>query len=222
VPNNPRLFKVDGQAISTVLLTDAYGHRLTWVESERRTYMANMALLTCGAASQALPALVSHAPQDVQPGVQYDPHQVRKGAERAPLGLAVVAHPPLQPLPPSSPTCSCLALALHPLLKDSGGMGCHAQLAQKPSSHLSLHLPSPPPPPPSFLLCIQVTTPLRLSDLRLHTRHLPDLRSFTGVRELNLANNKLGTIVGLGLTALQRLELLDVQNNNITSVDAQD
>jgi hypothetical protein len=66
-------------------------------------------------------------------------------------------------------------------------------------------------------LC-QVTSTLRLSDLRLHNRHLPNLRVFTAVRELNLANNKLSSVVDLGLEHMHDLQLLDVQHNTITWV----
>ena len=64
----------------------------------------------------------------------------------------------------------------------------------------------------------QVTAPIVLPYLRLHTRHVPDIQQFRNVTHLNLAHNKLSTIAELHLPSLLSLELLDLHDNALAYV----
>ena len=93
VPRNHRLATIDGKAIDAVSIADAYTALMGWTESQRRQYLANTTLLfgivprlTLGAESgddgavsrdEKVVAIRSHAPDDVTPGVQYNPLAVR-------------------------------------------------------------------------------------------------------------------------------------------------
>ena len=86
VPNNRYLTLLDGVPIPSDCIAGAYAVRLGWTESQRRAYLAQLTLLVanvpCAAVlsdqSDGYDALIrSHAPDDVAPGVQYDPLAVR-------------------------------------------------------------------------------------------------------------------------------------------------
>jgi Leucine-rich repeat (LRR) protein len=63
---------------------------------------------------------------------------------------------------------------------------------------------------------VQVVERVDLSRLRLHTRHVPEVRRFHHLRVLNLAHNKLSTLVELNLRHLVALEQLDLHNNTLS------
>ncbi len=79
---------IDGVTIQVVDIADAYCAAFGWNESQRRSYLANLTLLSAivpritgnvaDIASVDEPGVTirSHAPEDVLPGVQYDPLQV--------------------------------------------------------------------------------------------------------------------------------------------------
>jgi hypothetical protein len=81
VPHNPHLFAVDGTSLTAADIAAAYSDANKWTESQRRAYVAKLTLLMSIATAEGLPVacdgMLSHAPDDVAVGVQYEPAQVR-------------------------------------------------------------------------------------------------------------------------------------------------
>ncbi len=93
IPRNGQLTVVDDVAVQPADIAEAYTAALGWTESQRRTYLANLTILSAIVPRVATTddglSVRSHAPEAVQPGSQYEPAEV--SALQFPLQLLLAA-----------------------------------------------------------------------------------------------------------------------------------